>query len=58
MAQIMISWTPTMLKRFKRAYKQALKDNVGVFTFDGNAFMVPYAKYLIEYLDGEFQAKR
>lgn len=54
MATIEMRWTPEMLKRFKRAYNQAVKDNADVFTFEGNAFVRDYAKYLIEYIEGEF----
>lgn len=49
-----INWTPDTLARFKRAYAKALKDDVPTFTFEGNEFVVGYAKYLIEYLEGKF----
>jgi len=49
-----ISWTAPMLARFKRAYSKALNAKAGSFTFDGNEFVVGYAKYLIEYLEGRF----
>lgn len=47
----MITWTSAMLRRFKVAYNKAVADNVDTFLFDGNEFVVGYAKYLIEYLD-------
>lgn len=40
-----------MLKRFKKAFKQAQVNQKEQFTFDGNEYLVSYAKYLIEYLD-------
>jgi hypothetical protein len=46
---ITISWTRPMLTRFKAAYKAATTDT---FTFDGHEFVRGYAKYLIEYLEG------
>lgn len=40
-----------MLECFKLAYKQAINTKTDPFMFDGNEFVVAYAKYLIEYLD-------
>lgn len=40
------------LKRLKVAYKQAVDAGQDQFTFDGHEFVVGYAKYLIEYLEG------
>lgn len=42
-------WDRAKLKRFRRAYKNAKTE---VFEFEGAEFVVGYAKYLIEYLDG------
>lgn len=44
-----ITWDQAKLKRFRRAYKNAKTE---VFEFEGAEFVVGYAKYLIEYLDG------
>jgi hypothetical protein len=44
-----IVWDLAKLKRFRRAYKNATTE---VFEFEGAKFVVGYAKYLIEYLDG------
>ena len=47
-----ITYTPDKLKRLKAAYelhKDAGKD--AVFEFDGEQYVVNYAKYLIEYLE-------
>jgi len=49
-----INWTPEMLRRFKMAYKDAVAAKKDTFLFDGNEFVVSYAKYLIEYLDSIF----
>ena len=39
------------LKRLDVAYTQAVNDGKEVFSFDGHELFVPYAKYLIEYLE-------
>lgn len=46
-----ILWTKPMLERFRKAYQKAVADQVDTFMFDGNEFVVGYAKYLIQYLD-------
>lgn len=55
-----ITWTPEMLERFRKDYETALrvKGKDGTFPFDGNLFVVAYAGYLIEYLEGMFQTKK
>lgn len=49
--QKMISWTRPMLERFKKEYQKAVAAKTDTFIFDGNEFVVSYAKYLIEYLE-------
>lgn len=54
--QTTIEWNRAMFKRFKKAY--ALQtDTDAVFEFEGNQFVVGYAKYLIQYLEGVFKLK-
>jgi hypothetical protein len=53
--QKVITWTPAMLARFKKAYDKAVAEKADTFMFDGNEFVVGYAKYLIEYLNGVFK---
>lgn len=43
------------LKRLKKAYDQAVKENKTSFMFEGNELVVGYAKYLIEYLDSSLR---
>jgi len=50
-AEIVVAWTLPMLKRFKVAYQEAAAAKADTFMFDGNEFVVGYAKYLIEYLE-------
>jgi len=45
-----MEWTIDKLKRFERVYKKHMQDRHATFTFEGNVFVVGYAKYLIEYL--------
>lgn len=52
-----ITWTLPMLRRFKVAYEQAVRDKKDTFVFDGNEFVQGYAKYLIEFLEGHFRVK-
>jgi hypothetical protein len=50
-----ISWTPDMLKRFKKKYEAERAAGHDQFNFDGHDFVVAYAKYLIEYLESQFK---
>jgi hypothetical protein len=36
--------------KLKHAYNKAIKGNKKEFTFDGNVYIIEYAKYLCEYL--------
>jgi len=49
--QVKVMWTRPIFNRFKLAYARAVKDEAGLFTFDGREYVVSYAKYLIEYLE-------
>jgi len=40
-------------EEFEAAYNEAVKNNEKQFTFDGNEVLVTYAKYLIQYLEGD-----
>ncbi len=53
-----VTWTPDMLREFKRTYSKAVKDKVLVFTYRGHQFIPDYAKYLIEYLESQFDEER
>ena len=50
-----ISWNAEKLASFKKAHANALAANKGTFVWDGHGFLVTYAKYLIEYLEGQFK---
>lgn len=55
-----ITWTKEKLKAFKKtldAQSNGVEEDsrpCEVFTFEGNKFLPSYAKYLIEYLEGQF----
>ncbi len=49
-----VKFTQESLVRFKAAYEKAVADKQEQFTFEGNEFILGYAKYAIEYLEGEF----
>lgn len=50
-----LSLTKETFLKFKKAYELALKENHETFFFEGNLFLVSYAKYLIEYLEPQFK---
>jgi len=50
-----ITFNDLKLKEFKKAYEFAAKNEQEVFTFENHEFLVTYAKYLIEYLEGELK---
>jgi len=50
-----INWTPDMLGRFKIIYDSAVSGKHNSFVFEGNEFVTPYAKYLIEFLESKFK---
>jgi len=49
-----IAWDRAKLSRFKRMYARAKALPVESFVFDGHEFLVSYAGYLIQYLEGRF----
>jgi hypothetical protein len=55
--QQQMTWTPEKLSAFKNVYKRAQDNKLDMFAFDGHVFVRAYAKYLIEYLDGEFSGE-
>lgn len=50
-----ITWTAAKLKRFKNAYLAAVQYKLEEFEFDGDDYVVGYAKYLIEFLETKFK---
>ena len=50
----MVSFTPESLVRFKNRYQQTVTLKNEQFDFEGDVYVVGYAKYLIEYLEGKF----
>jgi len=52
-----IKFNPSKLKALKKAYARAVKDEQSMFFFEGVEFYTLYAKYLIEYLEIQFNKK-
>jgi hypothetical protein len=48
-----VNWDRAMLRRFKSDYAEAVECGEDSFRFDGNDYLVGYAKYLICYLEGK-----
>ena len=51
----LISWTPEKLNRFKVCYQENITRDI--FTFDEQEYVANYARYLIEYLETEFDKR-
>ena len=45
------------LSAFKKAHAKAVKADLDSFTFEGQQVNTQYAKYVIEYLDPEYEPK-
>lgn len=51
----MVSFDIPKLEALEAAYKLAVSKERNEFVFDGDAYLVDYAKYLIEYLKGQLK---
>jgi hypothetical protein len=51
-----VTFTPEKLKAFKKELAKH-PDKDAVFIFEGKQWVVAYARYLVEYLDGVFKTK-
>lgn len=52
MADRQINFDRPKLRRLQSAYDSALAAGATQFDFEGSEFLVSYAKYMIEYLEG------
>ena len=52
MAKQIVKFDRAKLIEFKKHYEQATKMHLETMMFDGNEYVMTYAKYLIEYLEG------
>lgn len=48
-----INWTRPKLNRFKKAIESASEQDDHVFAFEGDTFVLAYAKYLAMHLDSK-----
>jgi len=53
----MVTFTPESLARFKNRYEQTVTLKNEQFDFNGDVYVVGYAKYLIEYLEGQMRPR-
>lgn len=51
----MIDFDRPKLDRLKKDYDKAKASGAEQFTFDGEVYLVSYAKYVIEYLESQFK---
>ena len=49
-----ITFTPEMRDDLRVQYNNAVEQEIDPFLFDGNEYVLNYAKYLLEYLDMKF----
>jgi hypothetical protein len=50
-----INFTRAKLEQLKEKYDKARMEGHEQFQFEGQEIYIPYAKYLIEYLEGQFK---
>ena len=55
--QKMVTFTPESLARFKNHYEQTVTLKNQQFDFEGNVYVVEYAKYLIQFLEGKMRPR-
>ena len=53
----MINFDRQKLKELKTLYNKAVKESKESFTYNGDEYLTSYAKYMIEYLDSQFNNK-
>lgn len=58
-----VTWEAKSIRKLRAAYNKAVKDGVGQFTLqlDGEPpleFIVDYAKYLLEFLEGRIRSAK
>lgn len=51
MSDRQVSFDIPTRERLRQAYEAAKAAGTDVFTFEGNEYLVSYARYLLEYLD-------
>ena len=50
-----VMWTKKQLNLFKIIYEKYKDMPEEVILFEGNEYLIGYAKYLIQYLEGRFE---
>lgn len=52
--ETLVTFTPELLREFKKAYSRAVEIKCDRFIFDGRGYVTDYAKYLIEHIEEQF----
>lgn len=54
----MTKFTIEKREQLRKAYEEAVAMGVEAFGFEGNEYLVSYARYLLEYLDERLEPKK
>jgi hypothetical protein len=52
-SSVMVSWTRPLLEKFRVEYEAAIRAEKDTFLFNDHGYTVGYARYLIQFLDGD-----
>ena len=53
-----VNFTQESLEKFKQKFNETKKTNEHYFFFEENEYFIGYAKYLIEYLENQFNTSK
>jgi|TARA_Y100000310_G_scaffold51147_1_gene47185 hypothetical protein len=53
-----VTYTKESTALLKKRYNEAVENNEKVFIFEGNEYLVDYAKHMIKYLEGVFKNEK
>ncbi|HYE68811.1 MAG TPA: hypothetical protein VEA58_09385 [Anaerovoracaceae bacterium] len=51
-----VTFDKPKLERLKKVYQKAVEDKKESFIFEGNEYVVNFTKYVIEYLESQFNS--
>jgi hypothetical protein len=55
MDRSIIMWTVGKREALRKAYNEAVEKQLEIFPFEGDELVTDYAKYLLEFLDGNLR---
>jgi hypothetical protein len=53
-----VTYTEESIASLKKRYDEAVENDEKTFIFEGNEYLLDYAKYMIEYLEGVFRNEK